>query len=444
MIRRTRARGWHGPATLVVAAALFATPIHAQDVVEGLSAAQVFDLADTRRQAGAVDDAIVAYDALARDADADIRAEARYRKGLMLADLGRFEDAAMAFRAVLNEKPDAIAARLELARMLAALGMENDARRELRQAQAAGIPPEAAPMVEQFAAALRSPKRFGGSFELSLAPDSNINRATQARTLDTIIAPLTLSDDARAQSGLGVHTAGQAFAKLPLTSRLSLLPRVAGMANLYGDDQFNDVSTSALLGVEWRGRTDRFSPSIGATYRWFGGERYARTQTVSVDWVRGIDARSQLVISASASDASYDQNSLQDGRIYDGSASYERALSTTSGVILTGSTPRQTAQDPGYSTWAAGASAGVWRETRWGTAFASAGLRRTVGDERLFLFPERREEWLVTAKASMTFRALSVARLAPIVRVTFEQNASTVGIYDYNRLAMEVGFTRAF
>ncbi|MFN6982366.1 MAG: surface lipoprotein assembly modifier [Brevundimonas sp.] len=427
-----------------ISTVLVATPLRAQDVVEGLSAAQVFELAETRRQAGAVVDAVAAYDALAQDADADIRAEARYRKGLMLADLGRYEEAALALRALLNEKPDALAARLELARMLAALGLENEARRELRQAQAAGIPPDAAPMVQQFAAALRSPQRFGGSVEWSLAPDSNINRATQARTLDTIIAPLTLSDDARAQSGLGVKTAGQAFAKLPLSPSLSLLPRVAGLANLYGDDRFNDVSASALVGIEWHGRKDRFSPSIGETRRWFGGEAYAKTRTVAVDWVRMVDARSQIVTSASAGAATYDQNSLQDGWLYDASVAYERAVTSASGLTLNASATRQTAEDPGYATWAGGITVGGWRDMRWGTVFVSTGLRRTVGDARLFLFPERREEWLVTAKAGVTFRTLTVAKLAPVVRATLEENDSTVGIYDYSRIAMEVGFTRVF
>lgn len=444
MIRRSLGYEACRGAILAIAVALLASSVRAQETVEGFSAAQVFELAEARRLAGAVTDAVSAYDALAQDADPDIRAEARYRKGLMLADLGRFEDAAMAFRAVLSEKPDAVAARLELARMLAALGREGEARRELRQAQAVGIPREAAPMVEQFAAALRSPQRFGGSIEWSLAPDSNINRATQARTLDTIIAPLTLSDDARAQSGLGLRTAGQAFAKLPLTSSVAVLPRLAGLASLYDDDKFNDVSASALLGVEWRGSKDRVSPSVGETWRWYGGERYARTRTVALDWVRALDVRSQLVVSASAGAASYTKNSLQDGGLYDASASYERALDGLSGFTVTVSATRQAAQDPGYATWAGGATLGAWRETRLGTVFASAGLRRTVGDERLFLFPEARREWLTTARAGMTFRALSVARLAPIVRVSFEDNASTVGIYDYSRLAVEAGFTRAF
>lgn len=35
---------------------------------------------------------------------------------------------------------------------------------------------------------------------------------------------------------------------------------------------------------------------------------------------------------------------------------------------------------------APGTTLGAWRETRAGTIFVSAGIRRTLGDERLFLF----------------------------------------------------------
>ncbi|MGR4863054.1 surface lipoprotein assembly modifier [Caulobacter sp. LARHSG274] len=415
-----------------------------QEASAELTAPQVFDLADARRASGAIDDAIALYDALSNDPESDVRAEARYRKGLMLADAGRYDEAAIAFRALLDEKPGAVAARLELARMLAALGRETDARRELRQAQAAGIPVEAAPLVEQFAAALRSPQRVGGSFELNLAPDTNINRATQARTLDTIVAPLTLSDDARAQSGLGVRTAGQVYGRIGISDRLSFVPRLSAVANLYGDERFSDVSASALVGLEWRNASDRISASFGQTYRWFAGDPYGQTDVLSVDWVHPLTNRSQLVVSASAGDATYEQNPLQDGGLYDASVSYERALSSRSGVTLTGSATRQAAADRGYATWSGGGAAGAWLEMRWGTVFTSIGARRTEADERLFLFPDRRKEWLMTARAGMTFRRIVFAGLSPTVRLNVEDNGSSVGIYDYRRLAMEFGVARAF
>jgi len=44
----------------------------------------------------------------------------------------------------------------------------------------------------------------------------------------------------------------------------------------------------------------------------------------------------------------------------------------------------------------------------------------------------------------VTMRKLTVAGFAPVFRVRYERNSSTVGIYDYKRLAGEVGITRAF
>lgn len=431
----------------LAAAALIAVApgaARAQDVVQGVSAVQLFALADARKAAGEAVDAIAIYEALAKDTDADIRAEARYRHGLLLADMGRYAEAAVRFRTLLDEKPDALVARLELARMLAAMGREKEARRELRQAQASGVPDEAAAMVDHFARALRSEKRFGGVFEIAVAPDSNINRATEARTLDTVIAPLTLSDDARARSGTGLRSMTQVFGRIPVAEGWSVLPRGALQGSAYRQSQFNDVSASALLGVERRGELNRFTASVGQTWRWFGNVPYAQTSALALDWVRAMDARSQLITSYSISDARYEANPLQDGSIYDLSAAYERALDARSGVSVSASVTRQGADDPGYATWAGGLTLGGWRETRWGTIFASAGLRRTEGDERLFLFPDKRREWLATSRFGMTFRSLTAYGFAPTVRLTLERNSSTVGIYDYQRVAADIGVSRAF
>ena len=154
-----------------------AQTVMAQDVFEGMTAAQLFELADARRSVGADQDAATLYTALTEDEDADIRAEARYRHGLMLADKGDYAGAAVLFRALLDEKPDAVVARLELARMLAAMGREGQARRELRQAEATGIPQDAAAMVDGFSRALRSRKKVGGMFEVATSVIPRANRA---------------------------------------------------------------------------------------------------------------------------------------------------------------------------------------------------------------------------------------------------------------------------
>lgn len=409
-----------------------------------LSAVDLFAVADRYRAVGEIAQATTIYDALARDPDADIRAEARFRKGMMLADAKRYEQAAEAFRTLLDEKPGAARVRLELARVLAAMGDESAARKQLRQAEAGGLPPDVAVTVDQFARVIRSPKHFGGSVELAVAPDSNVNRATQSRTLDTVIAPIVLSRDARRTSGVGLQPSGQAFAKLDLAPKLALVPRVSGAANLYRDHEFDDISAAALLGLEWRPGKDRLSPSFGRTWRWYGGHPYALTWASSLEWLHPVGKRAQIVVTGSASRARYRRNNLQDGGLFSLTAAVDRAIDARSGAELSVSATRQTARDPGYATTAGGVTLLAWRDLGAATVFASSGINRTESDSRLFLFPERRREWLFTGRVGATFRQIRVRGFSPTVAIGYERNISTVGLYDYRRIYGTFGIVRSF
>lgn len=412
--------------------------------VAGLKATDLFALAAEAEGSKRDADAEALYRALTRDPDAEVRAEARFRLGMMLSARGRHADAALLFRQLLDEKPDAQRVRLELARVLALIGDEGAARRELRAAQAGELPADVAAVVDQFAGALRSRKPYGGSVSVAFAPDSNINRATNARTLDTIIAPLDLSQDARQRSGIGLTLGGQAFARIRLNDGLALFPRVSGQGLLYREKQFNDVSGSLGLGLEIASGKDRIRPSAGATWRMYGGDLYARTQSASVNWLHPVGSRAQIDADASVSRARYVRNPLQSGWLYDLSTSYQQALDARTGGTVTLSATRQSARDQGYSTLSGGATLLGYRELGRATAFGSVGVRRLEADERLFLFPQRRRDWLLSASIGASFRHVVVAGFAPLVRLSYERNLSTVGIYDYSRAAVDFGITRAF
>jgi hypothetical protein len=412
--------------------------------VHNLSAIDLFTLARREEAAGNREAAIAIYNALSRDPSLDIRAEARFREAELLIAAKRYREAAVLLRSVLDDIPEASGVRLELARVLALMGDELAARRVLRQAEAGGLPPDVAGTVQQFSRALRSAQRFGGSLELGLAPDTNVNRATEARTLDTIIAPLTLSRDARARSGIGVKSVGGAFVRLPLTDDLSLLPRVSSVASAYGKSTYDDLSASALIGLEWRHGRDRLTPSAGFSWRRYGSRPYAHTATATLGWLHPVGSRAQLLTNASVSRVNYRVNHLQNGSIFDLRASYEWALTTTRGVSFGAAASRQTATDPGYATWSEGLSAEGWEEIGGTTAFLSLESRRLESDARLFLFTDKRREWFFSAQVGATFRQLKVKGFAPVVRLGWERNRSTVGLYDYKRLFGELGVTRAF
>jgi hypothetical protein len=416
----------------------------AQQAVSGLSAVQVFEVAARAEQAGDAATALAVYEALARDPDGDVRAEARFRQARLLAEQRRYTEAAVALRAILDEKPDAQRVRLELANVMALMGDERGAARLLRQVQAGALPPEVALAVDQFSNALRSRKPYGASLELALAPDSNINRATSASTLDTVIAPLELSPDAQQQSGVGARIGGQAYVRSPLSPSVHLSLRVSGQANLYSSSAFNDTVGSWQMGVEKTGAKTRWSPTLGQSYRWYGGALYAVTDTASLNWRRALGQRAQIEADIAVGSNQYKLNSLQDGELYDVSVSYERALSATSGGSISLSAQRQTAEDPGYATRSGGLGVVYWREVGRTTVFLSGNARGLTGDARLGLFTDRREETFLRASAGATFRYVRIKGFSPLVRVSHERNKSTVGLYDYNRNSVEFGLTRAF
>lgn len=409
-----------------------------------LTPAQLFSVADQARDRGEFDVAEAAYKALADHPDPELRREARFRLAKMWAGLKRFNDAATLYRAILDEKPDAQPVRLELAAVLALMGKEASARRELRAAQAGGLPPEVAQLVDQFSAAMRAARPYGASFEIALAPSSNINRATSATTLDTIIAPFELSRDGRAQSGTGVKLGGQLFARLPVADGTRLIARASGQGNFYKQSQFEDVIGSGELGVELTLGKWRVRPQAGRSWRWFGQSLYATTNTASLNIIRPAGRKAQIEADMAVGFANYRQNNLQDGRIYSASLGYERAFNAKTGAGLTISGQRQTAADPGYATWSGGASLLVWREIAGTTVYASAGLSRLKSDARLFLFPDKRREWSTRAMLGANLRKLQVAGFSPVIRLSYEKNSSTVGLYRYKRTGAELGISRAF
>lgn len=413
--------------------------------LSGLSAAQLFEIAEQARASGHDPDAEAIFKALSGDPSIEIRSEARFRLGMMYAEKKHYTDAALAFRAILDEQPQAARVRLELARVLAEMGDEGGARQQLRQAQASGLPPQVAVVVDRFQQALRSNKTFGGSFEFAAAPDSNINRATSDKTLDTVIAPLTLSDDARAQSGLGAHLSGQVFARLRLSPTVALVPRLSGDGTFYKHSEFNDISGSALMGLEWQATAiDRITPSGGVTWRTYGNHPYARTITSDLHWTHTLGRRAQIDTSFSWGSSSYARNKLQDGDLYSLGFTLERALTAQSGIGITLSGTRQTAVDRGYATASGGLTLLGWRDFGKTTLFANATARRLESDARLFPFTDRRKEWYLRAGMGATFRQIEVAGFSPVVRVAYERNVSTVGIYDYHRVNVDFGITRAF
>lgn len=417
----------------------------AESVQANLSATQVFTLAAQARKRGDFVTAETAYRALMQDPDLEIRTEARFRLGLMLADdLKRYGDAALELRRILDDKPGAARVRLELARMQAMLGNIGAARKELRAAQAAGLPSAVEQLVRFYSRALNARKPLGGSLEVALAPDSNINRATRSDTLGTVIGDFSLDDDARAKSGIGLDLQGQGYLRLGIEPGADLLVRASGNATLYRDADFNDVTVALHAGPQYIWDGNQLTFSFGPSRRWYGRNLFSTTIGGGVSWQRPLGKRGQVRLDGNLAHVTNKRNALQTADDFTLSASFDRAFSARFGGGVQTFGFREAARDPGYSLAIGGASAYLFRELGRTTLVGTLGYSHLEADRRLFLYPNRRVEDRYSASVAATLRALHLGSFAPLVRLKWERNRSSIEIYDYRRVVAEFGITSAF
>ena len=314
--------------------------------------------------------------------------------------------------------------RLQLAQALVLAGDEGGARRALHQAQAGCLPPDITRIVAQFQSALRAVQPVGGSLEVALAPSTNINRATRSSTLETVIAPFELNEDARAQSGLGLKLAGQTYVRLPISDLLRWTLRASGQGFLYRQSQFKISSRNWKAGwniqLENRVCSRRSAAACAGSA---GGHSCSATPPASTGCALG--RRSQLDISAGVMHIDFRQNDLQDGTGIDLGAALEHAFTARSGGRISLAGQRLDARDPGYATAGGGMNLLYYREFGRTTAFASAGLSYLEADARIALLPCRRREWLARATLGAMLRQFSVRGFALVVRISHERNFST-------------------
>ena len=412
----------------------------------GLTAPQVFQIAERFAQAKRFADAETLLKGLTRDPNSDYRAEARFRLSLLRETQGDRQGAIEWLKALLDEKPNAGRPRLELARLLAETGDESGARRELRRAGAAGLPDDVARVVDRFATALRSVRTIGGAVEVAIAPDSNINRATTRETVDVSVAPrpLTLSRDARATSSIGFSLSAQGFARGKITDGIDLLSRASLRADLYGKSRFNDVVLTLASGPEFRLGGARVRPAAVAQRRWFGGDLYSESYGGSLNVLKPLDRVSQVEGELTVLQSNYAHAPVQDGVLADLNIAYDRAFSPRFSARVSVRGTRQDAKVDFLSTRSAGLDLLASRAFGKQLGFIQLSGFRLQADGRDPLFGVPREDKRYDIAGGLILRRFSWRGMAPLVRVIHTRSDSTIPIYDFKRTRVEFALSREF
>lgn len=415
-------------------------PPQSAEQAQQMTVGQLFQFADGLSRSGRFADAEKAYRLLAQHPEPELRREARFRLAMMMAHYQkRYGEAALELRLILDEKPDAAGVRLELARIEAMDGQINAATRDLRAAQAGRLPVDVERMVRFYEQVLSAQRPYGGSLEVSLAPDSNVNRATSVGTLGTVLGDFTLDDRAKAHSGLGLGLRGQGYARQALAGGLFMVERISASADLYRQIAYQDVVIAPAAGPELVKGRHRITLSAGPLWRWHGGQLYTSGGLASVAWSLPLTPRTQGRLELAATGSTNHFNGQENGHTFTLSIGLDHAFSTRKGGTLRAYANRVEAQDPAFANRSAGASVSLWSDVGHTTVVATAGGAYLQADARFALFPEGRRDTSASASLAASFRSLRWHGFVPLLRARYERNWSSVGLWDYSRFSGEVG-----
>ena len=123
----------------------------------------------------------------------------KFLAGFIAVETGDLDGAIKNFRSILDQNPGQTRVRLELARAYLMSGKESSADYHFRLAQNdENLPDEIARTIRNTRSILRDQRVWRFGFDFGFAPDTNINSATSAESIDINFGPC-----AQAAAGAG-------------------------------------------------------------------------------------------------------------------------------------------------------------------------------------------------------------------------------------------------
>lgn len=358
--------------------------------------------------------------------------------------LGRHDKAVELYQRMLDGDTSLLRVRLELADTFLESGDDRSAEHNYRLALASEAAETVRPRIEERLKSIAERRHWRYSLDLAVAPDSNVNAATDARETQIFGLPFELSDEARRKSGLSLNLSGSAERSVPLkgAARLS----IGGYGRFVDNEQkaFDDATVGARVGPQfWLGQIRGETQGL-VERRWYGGAALSTTTGVLTSLQWGWDqVQRRAVLSAQHID--YDVGAARDGWLYGVVWERTRFLSATRFWRMTLAGNRVQARTESESFWLGRASAGLYQTLPAGLAvWVEPSIECREYDAPGALNPVARRDTEIGLAARLVKRDWRYRGFSPYVGVEKSRNASNLDIEDYARLKVEFGATRTF
>jgi hypothetical protein len=355
-----------------------------------------------------------------------------------------FSHAEAVFRRILDRDPRLLRVRLELARTLFMERKDEQADYHFRMAAGEHPSGQVIRNIIRFREAIRARRAWRFNFEVGLAPDTNINAATDKQTVDIYGLPFQLDPSGRAHSGTGQFVGGDASVRFNRDGRFPIYVGAYGRWVRYRDHEFDDSYAGMEAGPELELAGGQLRTIATGLKRWYGNRPLVTSVGGRLDYEKLVGGDWTIGASLLARHIDYARRRDIDGWDAVARIAANRPLGPTLGSAWI-DVERNWANDPGQAYWRGQFGLGMVKEIGWGLRpQLSIDVARQLNDGPLAPFGKQRRDWLLEGSFSMYKRDWNFRGFAPSLSLTMTRNLSTLTLYDEKRLRGEVRLTKAF
>jgi hypothetical protein len=376
---------------------------------------------------------------------ADPEIERDFIDGMTSYEAGNYPRAEAIFRRILDRDPRLLRVRLELGRTLFMEKKDEQADYHFRMAAGEHPPRQVTRNIVRFREAIRARRAWRFNFEVGLAPDTNINSATDKQTVDIYGLPFQLDPSGRARSGTGRFVSGDASVRLNRDGRFPVYVGAYGRWVHYHDHQFDDFYAGAETGPEFQFFGGQLRMVATGLKRWYGDRPLVTSFGGRLEYEKLVGGKWTFGGSLLLRHNDYARRRDVDGWNVAAQASVNRPLGPSTLGFAWAGIERDLANDPGQAFWREQLGLGILREIGWGLRpQLSLDFARQLNDGALAPFAKRRRDWLLESSLSIYKRDWNLGGFAPSLSLTVTRNLSTLTLYDEKRVRGEIRLTKAF
>lgn len=389
--------------------------------------------------------------ALARSHRNDLEGEILFDfyYGVAAIHTDRVHEGVFALERVIMRRPGFARARLELARGYFLLEEDRRARDHFDAVMAQEPPAPVQATIDDYMQAMRQrADRYStvvrGHVEVGGGHDSNVNSATSADTVDSVLGPLVLDDEGKERDDSFSRLSGGVRVSRPVTSSATVFAAGAAERRAHTDeDDFDTARVDGRVGTVLRGDRTQTTLSLRTQRFYLDGDRYQDLTGLTADLRYRLSATLAAHGGAQLMELRYEDQDERDSTLGVLSAGvtrvWEHRMRPVTSVVAFGGAERAE-EDEGEAIvdrdlFGVNGMLRLQLAPEWSLTGRAQYRRSEYAEERV-LFGTAREEDYYELELDLAWEPSAAWRVGPSLR--YSDNDANIDIHSYDRTVVEL------